>query len=325
MSELTDKFKASLRSWANTFFTPQNLLTFSLFVLLAMFMWLSHALNTTRENTFHVPLSYEGIGDSICFDTPLPDHINVRLRDQGSRLRAYTDPLSKPITLDLHSQLQQADGEIHISADVIRPRLSDLLQGTTKLQEVTPEDVEVHFHVNSKKNVPIVFGGMVETAKQYELCGDLTIDPSTIFIYGKEALINSIDTVFTAPVSLTNVKDTVVAAIELNPIEGVQFENTTVTLTAIAERYTEKVLTLPLEVRDLPKNKKLRLFPTTTELRIKVAMRNFTAVNEHSIHPYVVFPTTATPRLSVQVSLDSTLATIVRINPADIEYIIEDE
>ncbi len=325
MSELTDKLKASISKWAGTFFNLQNLLTYSLFVLLATFIWMGHALNTTRENTFHVPLNYEGIADSIAFTTPLPQHIDVRLRDQGSRLHAYNELLSRPITLDLSQQLPNPQKQIHISADLIRPRLNDLLQGTTKLQEITPEDVVVQYYINSSKQVPIAIKGQITPAKQYELSTQPTIKPAYTIIYGQQTLLDTIDTVYTSVFNLSNVKDTAIGNLTLEPIKGVSFKTQNVEITAVSERYTEKVLTLPITTRNVPDGKTLRLFPNTAEIRLKVSLRHFANVNEQTILPYVNYPTSPSDRLHVYIEHDTLNANVVRITPPTVEYIVEQQ
>lgn len=122
----------------------QDVLAFLFFTMLAVAMWFTHALHSVRTATVQVKVVYEGVPEHINFEPALPDHLKIEVRDQGERLQTYVrNPLE--LHLDLRALVHGQEGEVRISADVIRRGLNDLLQGTSKLLQVTPEYIQSNY------------------------------------------------------------------------------------------------------------------------------------------------------------------------------------
>lgn len=122
----------------------QNILVYLFFVLLATGMWFTHALNSVRTIVIPVDIEYEGVGEELSFTEPLPKQLNIEVRDQGKRLQTYHHT---PIELrfDLTPQIRGKEGEVRVSAEVIRRAINDQLQGTSKLLHVTPEHIQATY------------------------------------------------------------------------------------------------------------------------------------------------------------------------------------
>ena len=326
MSATTDKLLLTLKNWASTFFTIRNVLTFLMFVVVATALWFGHAMNTIRERTIEVHIEYEGIPEEYSFDRPLPDHVKVRLRDVGHRLSAYSDIFARPIVFDLTEQAALRNGELHLTADQLRPRINDLLQGTTRLQEMTPEVINATYHINARKQVQVVFLGQLTAQRQYELTSAPVLNPSSVSIFGPQEQLDTIDHVTTEAVNLDDVKDTLSLIVNVTPIEGLQISPQQVRLTAIAERFTEKVLTLPVQTKGVPQGQVMRLFPANVEVRVKVAMKDYNNLSDNSISAYVNYSEhNSNRKVDVHLKTSSSNLQIVRTYPTSVEYIIEQQ
>ena len=326
MSAATDKLLLTLKNWASTFFTIRNVLTFLMFVVVATALWFGHAMNTIRERTIEVHIAYEGIPEDYNFDQPLPDHVRVRLRDVGYRLSTYSDIFARPVVFDMTEQAALRNGELHLTADQLRPRINDLLQGTTRLQEMTPEVINATYHINARKQVAVVFQGQLTAQRQYELTTAPVLNPPTVSIFGVKEQLDTIDHVTTETLNLDDVKDTITLSVNLTPIEGLQISPQQVELTAIAERFTEKVLTLPVQSIGVPQEQVLRLFPAAVEVRVKVAMKDYSSLSDNAIRAYVNYSEHNNNRkLDVHLKTYSKNIQIVRTYPTSVEYIIEQQ
>ena len=115
----------------------RDILTFLLFVALAAAIWYGHAMQSVRNTRVPVLIQYTGKPGSIGLAAPgLPDTVLIEVRDAGARLNAYhRDPLR--LTIDLHSYIHGEKGTIHVPSDALRRSLSDILQTTTGLADLT--------------------------------------------------------------------------------------------------------------------------------------------------------------------------------------------
>ncbi|MBO7408496.1 MAG: hypothetical protein J6T85_01230 [Paludibacteraceae bacterium] len=119
----------------------RDLLVYLFFVLLATAMWFTHALNSVRTIVVPVDIEYEGVSEELTFSEPLPRQLQIEVRDQGKRLQTYDhNPLV--LHIDLTPQIRGKEGEVRVSAEVIRRGINDQLQGTSKLLHVTPEHIQ---------------------------------------------------------------------------------------------------------------------------------------------------------------------------------------
>lgn len=134
LNKIQKKAATSKRIWRDT-------VVFLFFVALATAMWLTHALNSARTGIIPVEMVYEGVGEELSFSPQLPRVLHVEVHDEGRRLGTYSKtPLQ--LHVDLSEQIHGKQGEVRVSADVIRRGINDQLQGTSKLLQVTPEHIQ---------------------------------------------------------------------------------------------------------------------------------------------------------------------------------------
>lgn len=323
MEGFAKKIWESIKEWMSASLKWRNALIFSLFLLIATLMWYVHALNSVRERTIEVGIVYTGIGDNIAFETELPTTLKVRLRDTGKRLLSYTDVFSKPIEFDLGEQLGRK-GTLYISADQIRPRINDQLQGTTKLQEVIPEVISSRYYTELAKSVPIVFVGETRAAQQYELKGDVRLRPSSIKVYGSKDVLDSIREIRTERVEISGIRDTVRMELSLEPIAGVRYSQSTVEMRVVALQYTERVFVCPIICDGLRSDQSVRLFPSTAEVRTRVDMRYYSEVGADDLRVYCKYTGDSdAKRMELRAESKNSHLQVVRLSPSNVEYIIE--
>ena len=86
---------------------------------------------------------------------------------------------------------------------------------------------------------------------------------------------------------------------------------------------TEKVLTVPIRVRNVPKGKKMHLFPNQAEVTLQLRLDQFREVTEKDVNVYCEYPQEPTDAIPVQVEVKTTKAKCTTIKPEKVEYIVE--
>ncbi len=323
---ILSRFKDILRRiWAEFkgFLRDRNLLTFGLFIIFAAILWYGHAMNAVRERTLSISIVYTGVADNIAFEQNLPDAFRLTIRDQGKRLQKYREESFAPIEIDLSQQLLHKEGHIHITADHVRSKIADQLQGTAKIQKVQPEVIASDYYTLSKKTVPVTVTGTLTPATQYMFAGEAVATPASVTIYGKEAVLDSVKQVFTESVNETDIRDTLLRQVALQTPEGIRLSVDSVSLMVVAEQFTEKTFTLKIHTKGVPEGEKLRIFPSTAEATIRIALSHFNEVSESSIEAVCQYPREATATLPVALHYNNSNIIQARVNPAEVEYIIE--
>lgn len=309
---------------AKRFFQKRSLGAFCLSLLFSTILWFGHALNAVRERTLCIPVEYVGVPDDVAFSEELPSEFVITIRDQGKRLRAYKSNSFSAVQFDLSKVTDKQQGEVMLYAEQIRPKLSDQLQGTAKLQHVRPENIAITYYRQRAKTVPVRFAGQVLPAPQYQLTAEPVITPQTLTVYGAASILDTLSYISTVATEYTDVKDSLQVSVGLDTPADVRLGTVSaVELTAAAEQYTEKKFTVPLLMMDVPNNLRLRTFPSTVEVTVRVGISHFADVTAADFAAYCMFPTEETTLLPVKLSYTTPYITHIRCTPSEVEFIIE--
>ncbi len=306
------------------FIRSRNWGVFCFFLVFASIIWFGHALNSTRDQKLDIPIHYTGLNADVLFAEPLPEWFTIQVRDQGKRLRLYRNDTFTPIQIDLVQQTRDEQGKVQITAEAVRQKITDQLQGTTRLQRVLPEHISVSYYRQHQKRVPVRLVDQITLAPQYQFTQSPQLVPDSVTVYGAQETLQTLQEVFTEPLA-EQMNDSLRVQLALQPLDGVRFAATEVEVTARAEPFTEKVFTLPIRIKDLPAGVKLRLFPPTVEATIRVGISHFNDVTEKDLQVECTYPTTQATQLPLLLRYTSPYITHGRISPTEVEYIIEKE
>ncbi len=317
--EIFTRCKVAVRSYVQS----RNWGIFCLFLVFATILWYGHALNSTRDQKLQIPIEYVGLNEEVMFADELPNSFTIYVRDQGKRLRLYKNVSFTPIQVDLSKQTTAESGDFQLNAEAVKQKITDQLQGTTRLQRVLPENIVVQYYRQYQKSVPIRLVSEIELAPQYQFVESPTIFPTSTVVYGSKETLNSLSEVSTQIVKQSQMKDSLRIRVELQPIEGVRYATSSVEVRALAEQFTEKVFTLPIRVIGVPEGEVLRLFPPTVEATIRIGISHFNDITAADLRVECFYPTQKASQLPLHLRYTSPYITAGRINPTEVEYIIE--
>ena len=86
---------------------------------------------------------------------------------------------------------------------------------------------------------------------------------------------------------------------------------------------TEKILSVPVRVRNVPKGKRMHLFPNTVEVTLQVRLDQYRDVTENDIDVYCDYPKNPADAIKVQVEVKNKKARCTNVKPEKVEYIVE--
>lgn len=300
----------------------REILTFLLFLVMAALLWYGHALQSVRNTRVPVLIQYTGKPGAIGLgEEGLPDTVMIEVRDAGARLNAYlSDPLH--LTIDLRTYIHGEKGTIHVPSDALRRSISDILQGTSRLIETTPEQITCTYFTEQEKTVPLLFDGEVIPANEYQMVGEPTLSRSTVRLYGSEKTLSTIDTLYTEHQDWKDLSDTTVLRVALAIPKGMRAGNDSVNVRVITERFTEKKFTLPLHVIGVPEGYAIRLYPKEVEVSVRMGISHFAQVQEHDIRAVCTYSPNRKDKLDVELHYSKPCITFAWAYPSVVEYLL---
>ncbi len=301
----------------------QSVATFTLFVLLATAMWYGHAMQSVRNTRVPVAIQYTGKPSAIGLGGDgLPQEVMIEVRDAGARLNTYhRDPLQ--LTIDLREYIHSDKGTILIPSDALRRKITNILQGTSRLIETHPEEISCPYFTEQEKSVSVVFAGEITPANGYQFAGPAALSHTRIRIFGDEKNLRTIDTVYTMPVTIKDISDTLRTILPIAVPKGIRAEYDSLTMEVIAERFTEKKFVLPIQVKGVPEGMHVRLFPGEAEVNVRMGVNHFAQVNASDIRVSCTYSSNRTDQMAVELKYTNPYITSAWVYPGVVEFIIE--
>lgn len=280
-------------------------------------------MNSVRNTRVPVLIQYTGKPSAIGLgDEGLPDQVMIEVRDAGSRLNTYhREPLH--LTIDLRSYIHGEKGTIHVPSDALRRSISDILQGTSRLIETSPEELRCTYFTEQEKSVPVVSRCDITPAAEYQLVASPTLSRTRLKLFGQDKTLQRIDTVYTENVAFDQLCDTSVLRVALDIPRGVRAETDSVDLTVITERFTEKKFIVPLLVTGVPEGRRIRLFPPEVEVTVRVGMVHFAQIQPTDVRAVCRYSPEREDKLDVELSYTNPFITAAWVYPGVVEFLVE--
>jgi len=301
----------------------RDVLTFLLFVVLATILWYGHAMQSVRNTRVPVLIQYTGKPGAIGLgEEGLPDTVMIEVRDAGARLNAYhSDPLH--LTIDLRTYIHGEKGTIRVPSDALRRSISDILQGTSRLIETSPEEIVCTYFTEQEKTVAVVWNGDISMANEYQMVDAPLFERTKIKLYGQDKAINAVDTIYTERLVLNGISDTMNIRAALVIPRGMRAETDSVNVRIIAERFTEKKFIVPIRVKGVPEGCRIRLFPHEAEVNVRMGMTHFAQVKPTDIQAICTYSPERNDKLEVEINYTNPFITSAWVYPSVVEFILE--
>ena len=91
------------------------------------------------------------------------------------------------------------------------------------------------------------------------------------------------------------------------------------------DTFTDKKLTVTVDVQDVPQGYRVRLFPSRVTVLTRVRVSDYENVSEESVHVWCSYPSRDTETLTLHADVIDSRVVHVRVQPEKAEYLIEQE
>ncbi len=304
----------------------KQFLIFLFFVVLSFSFWLFQTLNEVYERSFTIPVKLENVPGNVVITTELPDNISLTLQDKGVVLYSYVyGQKFKPVVID-YNAYSTTGGHSRILSDDVMKQVKPQLQPGTHVLSLKPDTLEFFYNYGLSKRVPVKFQGAIRTSSLSYLSKQ-EFSHDSVTVYASESMLDTITAAHLTPFYVADFSDTLVTTIEVQPIKGAKFIPKEVTLSLQADRLVEKTVQVPIRSLNFPANKVLRTFPAKANITFQVGMSNYRKINAENFEIYLDYESlqgNATDRVHLFLKSEPEGALRIRINPQDVEYVIEE-
>ncbi len=304
----------------------RELLTFLFFLSLSFLFWVLQSMNEEGEANFSVPVTYTNIPEQVVITNVLPDHIGMRLRDKGIILLNYSfSNKFQPIQIDF-KKYQNKKGVIQIRNEQLMALLKKQLNIGSSVVSLSPDTLSIYYSEQKGKKIPVLLQSDISSAPQAQIGKPFRISPDSVLIYAPREMLDTIHDISTQKLVLTNLTDTVTTRVSLLQEYGSKVIPSQVEVTIPVEEYTEKRMSLPLELLGVPDSLTLRTFPGTVQLSCFVGLNAFRDIFPELFEvaiDYNEIRQAQGNKVPVKIMRAPDNVTNIRVNPDSVEFILE--
>ena len=296
------------------------------FLVLSAGFWLFLTLDEEYEVVIAVPVKLKNVPDNVVITTPLPSEIKVRLHDHGGVLMKYRFIKQLGTIVVDFNNYDKFSGHVALPTNEVAKVLLSRMQATTRIVSFSPDTLEYFFNFGTYRKVPVIIRGSITADSLYAIA-DTTIAPRYVKVYGSKELLDTLRAVYTKPLSIEGLSQQESTTAQIAPIRGAKIVPSKITATFNVDQVTEKTVQVPVEHINFPAGKTLKTFPGIVNVTFHVGMKQYKNITADKFAIVISYEDLAnTPSNRLKLSLKSKPKGIshVRIQPEDVEFLIED-
>ena len=198
---------------------------------------------------------------------------------------------------------------------------------TFSILEINPDTLFFNFSSKTKRVVKVKVPTDFNYRETYAEYGEFHISPSFINIYGPSHLVDTITFVYSEKSVKTNVTDDIEEVLPLYlPNKLISSDVKEVQIIQQVARFTQKTLSVPIDFKNVPIGKKLKIKPDMVKLSFWVALQDIDKVNSSDFKIYCDYNESEMTESNVlNVFLDTkkipSIVQRVKFHPSTIEFI----
>ena len=307
----------------------KRIVVFLVCLLIATGLWFLNALSEDYSTTLSYPVKYVNPPNRQFLANTPPEKLDLKVDAHGFTLLRHKLSLSfSPIILNLTNitkNLDATDGTYMIPSSSLLRRIRSQVSNEITILEVHPDVIPIVLDSLKSKTVPVLANINVNFKTQFNLKSPAWLDPAEVKITGPSAIIDTIKQLGTEAENFENLDETIEKYLEVVHPPKTNVSPAKVMLTIEVEKYTEKVLRIPVLIRNKPDDINIKLFPSEVNVTCLVGLSEFEDITSNDFSAYVDYEEVSKNASNLHVSIErkSSYMQVARITPDVVEYLIE--
>jgi YbbR domain-containing protein len=307
----------------------RRLVSFLFCVVVSAFFWLLLSLSKEYNIVLSFPVEYLNQPEDKVIANDLPSRIEIEIRARGFDLVGYKlNPERETIRIDLRdARASGTKNHSFLLTNSHTDKVTAQFSSNIHIIQIAPDTIFLDFNKKTSKKVPVKALLKIECEDEYELVDSVRVSPAYMEVTGGADALANIDTLRTYPMTLKNVKNSVLMKMNIRKtpeLKQVDLTQQTVEVAAEVAKYTEASIELPVEVENLPQGYGLKTFPDKVTVKYRVRFEDYEKINTSMFRAVVDYSKIAEGSNKLKVSLTKSPALVraLKLSTERVEYII---
>lgn len=311
-----------------TFFSTfpwKRLFSFLIFLFLAFIFWLMLFFRQENvEGTYRLPIKYINVPNDVVFNSPLPQHIEVKVADYGSAIFKYDIMRMDTLVVDVADFKE--NGITNIQGNQFIHLITGTLSSGTKLLSYYPAIIPLETSKLEQKELPIYFDGDISTSGSNLVSDSITFIPEKVIAYASGKLLSQLSKAETEYTVFENLRATSQLKVKLKKVEGVKFIPNEVEIFIPINEYTEQNFDIPITCTHIPKDLDVKFFPSQINVIFSVTLDDYKKIKPEDFEielDYRKFRSNEDGRVQIELTRSPSSIINPRLSPSIVEFLFE--
>ena len=252
---------------------------FIVFLLCSFFAWFISNLSESYTSNATFDLNFIGVPENRMLMSASKEKLDVQLHAVGFQFLRFNFK-NKTVDIDL-SKVDKSDGQYFVVQNQYQEQIEKQLASSMQLVQIVDDTLYFEFEEVITKEVPVEPIIEMTFKKNYLLDGNVKVEPAMLSITGPINELDSIMQLRTPKIELTNLTSDfsqTVFVVKPDSLFNSSFSGEKVTISGKVSRFSEKLINVPIQVLNLPKNMIIRTFPEEVGILCKAKMSDLKSI-----------------------------------------------
>ena len=318
-------FKNLIQKVFDFFISGTNRSVIAICFLMSLLFWF--LIKFSKEYSYYVDYPIELINqpiDKYLKDEPLT---NLKVKVNGYGFNFLKETFSNRLLKVDVSKLQHTNSNTYFwLSQSEKSNISIELNGFSIL-DIDPDTLFLNYSKKSKKSVQVKVPLNLNFRENYEQYGSFKISPNTIDVYGPSHILDTLSFVYTNILNQHDIFQDINSTLKIQlPNKDLSINYSDVNFIQEVARFTQISRLIPINLKNVPKGKELRIKPSEVELSYWVAMQDVDKINSSDFVIYcdyneVDMTENAILNVFIDESKTPSIVQKVKYHPSNIEFI----
>ena len=304
----------------------KRLSKYFIFLLVSFVFWFLTIMSKQYQTTLTIPIRYIDLPKSKQLANNPEENIKLTVRSPGFYLLSNNLFKNKSLVISSNMLSESKTKEYSQQYWVVNKnhhQIYKLLSSDIKIISAFPDTLILRFEEKHSKKVPVVFNGKLNFSDQYRLKGNILLSPDSVLIFGTKSQLNRISNIETQYKVFENLEQAISTTVKLSKLDGISFDKEELDISFEAEKFTEKIIELPLQAINVPKGYKIKFYPPKVAVVTTVAFADYDKLNASLFLANVdANQTVGRNKLEVVINQRPLFAKLVKIKPSRVEFLL---
>ncbi|UOB17673.1 hypothetical protein [Abyssalbus ytuae] len=298
---------------------------FAIFVLFSFFMWFLIKLSKNYTYKISFDVDYKNIPEEkILLSKPVKT-LDVIVNATGFKIFNY-NLFKKNLDIDLSGYDDPGRG-FYILEDDLEEEIGNQYSDLT-LRRVLADTVHIQFGINKQKYVKVVPKLTLNFSSDYELYDEIKVTPDSIWILGPENIVDTIAKLNTVEYKADNISNNLDATLDIDiplplSLEEISYETKKVEITAKVEKFSEKMIEVPVTVKKVPEKLSVRTFPPAVNVLVKTALKDLKNISVEDFMVSCDFNEEAEGKLKLKLEKSPDIQGEIKLQTNEVEFLVK--